>query len=186
MPILAEQYGRFRVEDLDRPEVPEKGVEIIEGDLMVMAPAGKYHNRISHRLETLFEVFCKGKPELDFGGYNDGFLVERDPDSLLSPDASLYRYQPEKEKTWLEFSPDIAVEVLSPSNNVREISFKRNLYLQAGSEQVWVADPESESIEFFFREGRRLIASDGETVIGEGIAQGLQINLNEIFKKRLP
>ena len=105
MPILAEQYGRFRVEDLDRPEVPEKGVEIIEGDLMVMAPAGKYHNRISHRLETLFEVFCKGKPELDFGGYNDGFLVERDPDSLLSPDASLYRYQPEKEKPGLSSLP---------------------------------------------------------------------------------
>ena len=45
MSIISEEYRIVRVEDLLTPGMPEKFVEIIEGELVVMSPRGKYHNR---------------------------------------------------------------------------------------------------------------------------------------------
>ena len=173
-----------RVEELDQPGFPSKFAEIREGALVVSEPAGKYHNRLASRFEDLFMDFCSGDPELDYGGDNDGFLLQRDPDTLVSPDASLYRFQPEKEKTWLEFAPELAVEVISPSNRKAEVDYKLKQYLAHGGEQVWVVDPDTEEIEMYFYDGRHIVATGDQTVVAEGIAEGLEIELPEIFRKR--
>lgn len=172
----------FRVEDLDRADIPEKFVEIVEGELIEMTPAGKFHNRVAYNIQRLFDSFRSERPELDFGGDNEGFLVSRDPDTLLSPDACLFRKRPELEKTWLEFAPEIAVEVLSPSNSQSEIFYKRRLYFETGSEQFWQVDPEKKEIEFFHKDGRVVTVAGDETIEGEGIAAGMRISLAEVFK----
>ncbi|MCG3199189.1 MAG: Uma2 family endonuclease [Candidatus Omnitrophica bacterium] len=183
MTVQVRSHGSFRAEDLLAPGMPEKFVEIIDGELVTMTPAGKFHNRIAHRFEDLFDLFCRDQSDLDFGGYNDGFLLQREPDVLVSPDASLYRRRPEGEGPWLEFAPEIAVEVLSPSNTPAEIAHKTALYLQAGSEQVWIVDPEARSIEFIHRDGRRVRVEGDEVVRAEGIAEGLEIDLRTIFAR---
>lgn len=183
MPLAITTHGKFRVENLDDPGIPEKGVEILEGDLIVMTPAQKHHNRIAHRLECLFEDHCSRHPDLDYGGDNEGFWVDKDPDTLLSPDACLFKTRAEPEGAWMEFSPEIPVEILSPGNSAAEIAFKVRKYLGCDSEQVWIVDPESESIEFYFKDGRKTIATGDEVVPCEGIAEGLSISLKELLKK---
>lgn len=37
-------------------------------------------------------------------------------------------------------APEICVEILSPSNNKREIDEKKRLYLEAGAQEVWICD----------------------------------------------
>lgn len=37
-------------------------------------------------------------------------------------------------------APEICIEILSESNTAEEMEFKRNLYFQAGAEEVWVCD----------------------------------------------
>src|SRR3990172_9570231 len=133
MPVASATHGKFRAADLLDPSVPEKGVEILEGELVVMTPAGKFHNRIAHRFLFLFKGFCDSHPDCDFGGDNEGFLVERNPDTLLSPDACLFRARPDPDQSWMEFAPEIAVEVLSPSNNAAEMAFKIRKYFECGS-----------------------------------------------------
>ncbi len=184
MTLIAQSRGRYRAEDLESPGAPEKFAEIIEGELAVMSPAGRKHNRIAYHFQKLFDAFCATRPELDFGGDNEGFLLQRDPDVLLSPDASLFRYRSEAKSVWLEFAPEIVVEVLSPSNHPAEIAYKRDRYFAAGAEQIWIADPETQSIEFFFRDGRRLLAQAHDIVQCEGFAAGIEIRLDDIFAVR--
>ena len=184
MRAIKQIYGNFKVEDLERPDVPEKFVEIVDGELVMMAPAGKYHNRIASNFELLFRMFCESRPDLDFGGDNDGFVLRRDPDLMYSPDACLLRRRADlDDKAWMEFSPEIAVEVLSPANNPSEIAHKCRDYLDCGSEQVWIADPRTRTVEFIFQDGRRFVAQGRETVEGKGIAEGMKIDLPAIFKK---
>lgn len=183
MPLASETYGQFTVEDLRDPAIPEKGVEILQGELIQMTPAGKYHNRVIENLVVLFRNFCRGRSDIDRGLDNEGFLLERNPDTLLSPDTCLFRPRPETEGPWMEFSPEIAVEVLSPSNSASEIAHKIRKYIECGSEQVWIVDPEKRAIEFYFPEGRKLVASGDEVVKGEGIAKGLEISLVEVFRE---
>jgi len=181
MCVVLENYGTFRVEDLLKPDIPEKCVEIVAGSLVVMTPAGKYHNRVAFRFQVLFQEFCETKPNLDFGGDNEGFLLRRNPDLLLSPDACLFRKRPETESPWLEFSPEVVVEVLSASNNPSEMAYKVRKYLDAGTEQVWIASLENRSLEIVFRDGHRLTAQGTEKVEGEGIAQGVLVDLDWLF-----
>jgi Uma2 family endonuclease len=42
---------------------------------------------------------------------------------------------------YFHFAPDLAVEVLSPSNSASEISYKINAYLRHGSRLIWIIDP---------------------------------------------
>ena len=81
----------------------------------------------------------------------------------------------------MEFAPEIVVEVLSPSNSQAEMAFKRWKYFDAGTEQFWIADPETKALEIHFSRGRLLTAQEPDVVQGEGIAQGMDIRLEEIF-----
>lgn len=181
MSVQLKRHDSFRAEDLLRPGMPEKFVQIIDGDLFVMTPAKRRHNRIAGRFLMLFAEFCRSRPNLDWGGDNDGFLIRREPDTLLSPDASFHRRRPETEEPWLEFAPEIVVEVLSASNQRGEMFLKRTRFFEAGSEQFWIVDPEDRSIEFCFADGRALIATGDAVVDGEGVAEGLKIVLAGIF-----
>jgi Uma2 family endonuclease len=176
--------GAFRAEDLLQPGMPEKFTEIVEGELIVGEPAGRYHNWIALNIHFLFRDFIRAHPELECGGDNEGFLVQRNPDTLLSPDACLFRRRDETgSSTWMEFAPEVAVEVLSPSNTRAEIAYKRRKYFLAGSEQVWVVDPETQTIEFCFSDSARIIVQGDETVGGRDIVEGIEISLSEIFKR---
>ena len=180
MPTVT-QRRRLTAEDLACPGVPEKFVELVEGEAVEMTPGGKRHNRIASEFEFLFRAFCKSRPDLDYGGDNDGFAIERDPDTVLSPDASLFRRR-EGAGTWMDFAPEIVVEVLSPSNSPMEIAFKRNRFFEAGTEQFWTVDLERKRLEIHHRDGRLVLAEGGDVVEGEGIAEGLRVDLKEIFR----
>jgi len=61
---------------------------------------------------------------------------------------------------------------------------ERERYFEAGSEQFWLIHPETREIEIYHKDGP-LIRGKGDAVIpGEGIAEGLEINLAEIFRER--
>lgn len=184
MAVNLQRQPLLRVEDLELAGAPEKLVELIEGELVHMSPAGKFHNRVGWNIQLLFAEFCKDRPHLDWGGDNDGFLVKRNPDTLLCPDASLYVARPEPEGVWLEFAPEIAVEVLSPSNSPAEITFKRRRYFDSGTEQFWLVFPEERKIEIYFRDERVLKAQEPAVVEGAGIAEGLVVDLASVFKLR--
>lgn len=182
MSIAAQKFGSFCAEDLLAPGMPEKFVEIIEGELVAMTPAGWRHAEVAAEFHALFRKFIKRRKELAYGISEVGFLLRKDPDTLLCPDASLFRRRPQLQGPWLEFAPEIAVEVLSPFNSKTEIVYKTREYLKAGSEQVWIVDPDKRSIDLFFGDGRRITAQGDETLHGEGMAEGMEIPLAKLFR----
>ena len=174
----------IRAEDLAASDMPEKFVELIDGKLIYMTPARKRHGRVASNIELMFRTLCASHPELDFGGSNDGFVVGRNPDTVLSPDASLYRARPDADTTWLEFAPEIVVEVMSPSNTRPAILSKRDRYFGAGTEQFWLVNVERCEVEIFHRDGRIVTAAEGARIAGEGVAAGMTIDLIEVFRER--
>lgn len=129
----------------------------------------------------MFIRFCERRDELQWYGGGVGYLISSNSDSVLCPDASLSRIRPEPPSPWLPFSPEIAVEVLSPSNTRSHISSKIRRYLAAGSEQVWIADPIKQELRIHFKDGREMTFGGDAEVQGEGIAAGMAIRLQEIF-----
>jgi Uma2 family endonuclease len=51
-------------------------------------------------------------------------------------------------------APVMCIEVVSPSNSVKELEEKRTAYLAAGAEEVWIIYPQSKRCEFHGKQGR--------------------------------
>ena len=118
--------------------------ELVRGELIEMAPVNLTHARIvgfisapmiMHvRRERLGEVYV-GEP---------GFHLEEGPDTVLGPDLAFVRTSrvPTLKKTGFPKGfPDLAVEVLSPSNTATEMLQKIETYLRCGVTTVWIIDP---------------------------------------------
>ena len=80
-----------------------------------------------------------------------------------------------------DFVPDLAVEVLSPSDAQREVADKIGEYLQCGVPIVWLVDPDSKSVTVFrsLTDVRRLESSD--TISAEPVLPGFSCRVSQFF-----
>lgn len=78
-------------------------------------------------------------------------------------------------------APDLAIEVLSRSNTVREMERKRQEYFDAGVRLLWLIDPKKRTIEVHSpsQEARHL--ADGDSLDGGDVLQGFTLPLADLF-----
>ncbi len=66
---------------------------------------------------------------------------------------------------YLEVSPELVIEVLSPSNTAAEIRDKRRLCFENGCREFWVVDAEAREIEVSTPDGRSLIYTSDQQIL---------------------
>jgi Uma2 family endonuclease len=117
-------------------------------------------------------------------GADGAYVLRENPDTVLIPDLSFVRAErmpPRNEQIkYFRFAPDLAVEVLSPSNRRVEIDRKIAIYREAGVPLVWLVDPFKQTVEVFTATGvRSLTAAD--TLDGGEVLPGFSLPLAELF-----
>lgn len=84
----------------------------------------------------------------------------------------------------VRFTPDLAIEVVSPSTSRNDRGRKRDLMATRGVPECWIVDPDSHCIELsVLREGtygRPQIVSGGRFI--SPTVAGLEIDLVELFR----
>jgi Uma2 family endonuclease len=127
--------------------MPDDGMlhELIRGEVTTMPLPGWRHGAIAAEIGRLLANYVKTHRLGRVGAAETGFLIERDPDTVRGPDVSFVRQErlaeikdPERH---VPFAPDLAVEVLSPSDRPAEVAEKVAAWLSAGTRVVWVVDP---------------------------------------------
>ena len=115
------------------------------------------------------------------------FVLARDPDTVRVPDLAFVRA--ERVATLADRSrpfpgaPDLAVEVLSPSNTRGEIHAKVADYLAAGTVLVWLVEPESRSV-VTYRELLHPVRHSGEDRLDAGeVLPGFAVRVAELFER---
>jgi Uma2 family endonuclease len=80
-----------------------------------------------------------------------------------------------------DVAPDLAVEVLSPSNTDKEMELKRQDYFQSGTQLVWIIDPEMRTVDVYTSvdSNRRLSVSDA--LDGGSVLPGFSMKLADLF-----
>jgi Uma2 family endonuclease len=86
----------------------------------------------------------------------DVFLDEH---NTLQPDVAVFRDAQRIDTPEVDI-PLIVVEVLSPSTANRDRRVKREIYLRAGVEEVWIVDPVAETIEIYRPTGSERFTAD--------------------------
>jgi Uma2 family endonuclease len=78
-------------------------------------------------------------------------------------------------------APNLAVEVLSPSNTPREMEKKRREYFKAGVELVWIVDPVLRTVEVYTSPTTPVNLLESDTLDGGDILPGFTLSLRELF-----
>ena len=159
--------------------------ELIRGELKTMSLAKPLHGVICSRLNLKIGGFVE---EHDLGetfGAETGFLLERDPDSVLGPDVAFVSHErvatAENFEKYFPFAPDLAVEVLSPGNTVREINEKVAMYFGAGARAVWVFNPKKRTAAVYASPTDVRIFSEDEAFDGGEVLPGFTLDLSKLF-----
>lgn len=114
-----------------------------------------------------------------------GFILARDPDTVLAPDFGYVRAErltpdlPEDE--FLPFAPDLAVQVVSPTDVMTEINDKVVNYIDAGAELVWIVDPWQRVVTVYHSDGSAQVVREGDEIDGGDVLPGFSLPVREIF-----
>lgn len=77
--------------------------------------------------------------------------------------------------------PDLAVEVISASNTLTEMSRKRREYFHAGVRMVWMVDPRERTVAVYTSITDYVILDEDGSLDGGDVLPGLKISLAEVF-----
>lgn len=195
-PIITEEkiYTREDLRHLESlPENADKIFELINGRLYITETVGgkmptpSYLHAlvVSMLVEILMEFLLTHKIGRLFPD-NTGYDLPNG--STLIPDLSFVaadRLLPAMITGNQYIAPDLAVEVVSPSNTPEELSDKVNAYLSAGVKLVWVVYPRTRSIDIYTPQGDGLIQyqklSAQDTLTGGTVLTGFTVPVDKIF-----
>jgi Uma2 family endonuclease len=157
--------------------------ELVAGVIVSEPFATPRHDRTFRRLLRLFGDFVEARGLGEVFG-ETGYVLAREPDTVRGPDLSFVsreRLSNFDDGRFFSGAPDLAVEILSPSNRRGEMHAKVADYLAAGARLVWIVDTERMSVTTY----RTLLAPrhlrSDESLDGEDVLPGLVIPLEAIF-----
>jgi len=79
-------------------------------------------------------------------------------------------------------APDLAVEVLSPSDSHSEVMEKIDEWLTAGTRLVWVVDPAKKTVGVYAPKRQPRILKSADQLDGEQVLPGFSLAVAEIFR----
>ena len=157
-----------------------EGYEYVKGELVPMSPATRAHSRISVNViryldrhvrenqlgevhvEATFQVGERGlKPDVAFvstagldGDENKGFPIP----------------------------PDLAIEVVSPTDAQSRVVDKAFAYLNAGTRLVWVLEPRSQTVTVYRSEKDMTLLTCEDTLTGEDVVPRFACPVSQLFE----
>lgn len=158
--------------------------ELIAGELIMMSPSGWRHGEIVGNLHTLLGNYVRQRNLGSVFGAETGFRLARNPDTVRAPDIAFIakEHWPSKKPTeaYWPGGPDLAVEVLSPSDSPNAVADKTKAWMSAGT-VVWIVDPENESVSCHVSPNDLRVFAAGEQLLGEPVVLGFVCEIDEIF-----
>lgn len=82
---------------------------------------------------------------------------------------------------FLTIAPELVVEIVSPNDLWRDLQDKIREYFAVGVFQVWIIDPEIETIWRYRSPGEVELLERGSVLHGEGTLSGFSVSLDEFF-----
>lgn len=163
--------------------------ELWNGKIITMPLAGWRHGDIIVRLSTAIATHVY---ENRLGSVYDGQTGFRlSTDYCLAPDISFVgkervRLILRDQDKLFHGAPDLAVEVLSPSDPITATEKKITLCLIHGTRLAWMADPKNKIVRVY-REPRKfeLLRSD-QALTGNALLPGFRYSLSRLFSDPIP
>jgi Uma2 family endonuclease len=169
------------------PDVGGK-YELVEGELIV-GPAGFKHERIIMRLARSLDLYVETKRLGAVCLSNMGYWMKngnlRCPDLSFISSERLKKLDPDFDR-FFQGAPELAVEVLSPSDSLSQTKEKAREYCESGCRLVWIINPENATVLTMDPTGKEVELTAKDTLTGERVVPGFSLPVSRLFSDLTP
>jgi len=180
--VLEKQAKRWTYEEYYRLDDDQRH-EIIDGNLLMAPSPDMWHQDWLNEINLLVTPFVKQRK---LGRtFIAPFDVVLDSENTVQPDlifvssVNLDIIQPRA----IFGTPDLLIELISPSSVRRDRYEKKDLYARFGVKEYWIGDPANKSLEVLTLKAGRYelhVAAEGKGKLTSLVLAGLEFDLAEI------
>ncbi len=150
-----------------------------------MPPTGMQHGQIASRLNQRLAAYVEIHNLGVVFTAEAGFRLTQHPDTVRAPDVAFIargRIPAEGVPTgYWPGAPDLAVEVVSPSDRFDDVIEKVAEYLAAGTRLVWVIQPRTHTVTVYRASGEVRLLRGHEELSGEDVIPGFACPVSALF-----
>jgi Uma2 family endonuclease len=164
--------------------MPLQGIwELVDGEPIELTPAAGRSGWIRATIVALLANHVRQRGLGWAFSAETRFVLFDDRQIVRSPDASvvLRNRLAELPDSFVPMAPDLAVEVLSPSDRMADALAKIAMYLQAGTPLVWLVNPATRTVVVFRSEMDPVTLDASGTLNGGEILPEFSVPVAEIF-----
>lgn len=158
-----------------------EGYEYVKGELIPMSPTSGEHGNISTNIDWYLQSHVRenqlGRIYMPDTGFQIGERVLM-PDVAFVSTARL----PEDLSKVFSIPPDLAVEVVSPTDAQSRVAQKALNYLDAGTRLVWVIEPVAKTVTVYRSETDITLLTREDTLTGEDVVEGFSCQISQLFE----
>jgi Uma2 family endonuclease len=135
---------------------------------------------------TQFRSFLEGKPcEVYYAPFDVRLNADTLDNTVVQPDLLIVCDHSILNDAGCAGSPDMVVEILSPSTSSYDKITKFNTYLEAGIREYWIIDPETKTLAANILKDGKYITHPytNEDTAPVHVLEGCTIDLSEVFEE---
>lgn len=169
----------------------DERLELIKGKVFEMAAPAPFHQLVSGRISGELYYFLKKQPCRIYPApfdvrFPDVSKRNKDVYTVLQPDISIVCDMSKIDKRGCVGPPDIVVEILSQSNNKKDLEYKFAIYEEYGVREYWIVFPDERYFLKYVRNADGVFIADkpynGDVDFVSDLLPGFRLNMNEVFE----
>jgi Uma2 family endonuclease len=167
--------------------LPDDGMrhELIRGELTTMPPSGAEHGGTTVNLATPLDQHARSHDLGRVLAAETGFVLARDPDTVRAADVAFVEKgripRGGLPREFFPGAPNLAVEVVSPSDTLVEVQEKVEEWLTAGAQMVWVVNPRNRTVTVYRSPTKPIVLTANDELDGQDVVPGFRIRVSELF-----
>jgi len=142
------------------------------------------HSSVAANIYDLLAPFAK-KRGLGRALMEAGYKLSNNPPSWIQPDVSFLRRGRVESTNPTSYSmgaPDLAIEIVSPSESAKDLERKTEALLNAGARAVWVVYPDTQHVHVHTPDGTSSLRKAGQTLTIPELLPGFELPVSAIFE----
>ena len=158
-----------------------EGYEYVKGELVPMSPPSMEHGEISVNVIRYLDQYVYAH---QLGRVYTAETTFQLDDRLVKPDVAFVSTErlPENRRKGSPVPPDLAIEIVSPTDKQYDVIEKAFAYLKAGTRLVWVIEPVAKTVMVYRSETDFTLLSSEDTLTGEDVVEGFTCSVAEFFE----
>jgi len=158
--------------------------ELVDGRIVPLTPMRPEHGEVELNLGSELRAWARSSGRGRAFSGDVGIYVRRNPDTVRAADLiyiSNERFARNEKSSYLNVAPELAVEVLSPTDRRGDVTAKIKDYLGAGVDRVWVVDSKLRCV-FVHRVAMEVRPFKmGDVLADEELLPGFSVSIADLF-----